>query len=99
MLGIRHRVAHRDVGKTREVADLARRGGFSWAPLQRLNRQQGRDFLALPDPGLADADHLLARPDRPARDPADREPPDVVVVIEIAHHELERPFRIAEWRG
>src|SRR3989442_13116526 len=100
MLWIGYRVAYGDVGKTREVDDLARRRRFGRSPLQRLNRQQGGDLLAWTDARLADADHVLARAKGAARNPPNREPPDVIVVIEVAHHECHRPFRVAQrWRN
>jgi len=95
LISISDRVPDGNVGKARDVDDLAGRGGFGRAPLQRLDRQQGGDPLSLAGTGLADADHVLTRTQRASRDPPDGEPADVVVVIQVAHEQLQRAVGIA----
>ena len=98
MLGVRHGIPHRDVGQPRDVDDFSRRRGVGRPPLQGFDGQQRGDLLARADAILAAADHILARPDGATCDPADGQPADVIIVIEVADQQLQRAFAIARRR-
>src|ERR1700693_2855106 len=96
MLGIRDRIPDRDIGEASDIDDLARRRGFGGPPLQGFDREQRRDPLALAGARLADPDYILAGSQRAARDPPNGQPADVIVMVQVAHHQLQRAVRVTQ---
>ena len=82
-----------------EVDDLAGGCLFGRYPLQGLHGQDADDALPGPDAILRATDDGLARADPASCDPADREPPAVGVVVDVADHQLQGPLGVGDGCG
>ncbi len=90
MIGVGDRLADLDLGDAGERHDLSGGGLLDVGPLQPLERLETGHLVGLDRAVQLEEGDRAADPDRAAGDPADRHPPDVVVVVEIRDLELQR---------